>query len=139
VKFLIATAFVVLYVLGGAVSSAAQEHKPEKHISIKEYEAFHRVLHPLQHDALPKKDYETIRNHADELLSKGNAVVDLGVPTGTREDDRGRFESTLQHFSSQLKALKKHAKEGSDLQVKESFDAVHDSFELLVSMLPASR
>ena len=135
-RLLIAVAFFTLSIVIGVVPSATQQHKSEQHIGIKEYEAFHRVLHPLQHEALPKKDFETIRKNADELLLKGNSIVDLGVPAGINEDNRARFESELQNFSSRLKSLVRNAKEGSDAQLKESFDGVHDSFELLASLLP---
>lgn len=119
-------------------SSVAQEHKNENKLPFKEYERFHRVLHPLQHESLPKKDYETIRSKTNELLSRGNAVVKMGVPYRTREDSREPFERELANFGRHLKALATNAEEGSDEQVKDSFTAVHDSFEMLVSMLPKS-
>jgi hypothetical protein len=139
VKFIIGVTFVTLSVIAGALPSAAQKQKSEKPMTIKEYEAFHHLLHPLQHEALPKNDFATIRNQADELAAKGEAIVALGVPAGTSEGDRGRFESELQNFSKQLNSLTKNAKEGSDAQLKESFEGVHDSFELLASMLPKSQ
>jgi hypothetical protein len=35
------------------VSAAGIQH----HFSMKEYKEFHDVLHPLEHEALPNKDY----------------------------------------------------------------------------------
>lgn len=102
---------------------------------VKEYEAFHDVLHPLQHEALPSKDYERIRNQAGELVSRGNAIVTLGMPYRLADEKKEAFERELQNFASQLKTFATNAREGSDEQLKTSFDAVHDSFELLASML----
>jgi len=45
--------------------------------SVKEYEDFHRVLHPLQHEALPKKDFQRIR----DTYPKTNVVVYDGIAT----------------------------------------------------------
>jgi hypothetical protein len=135
VKFYVSvlTVSLALIVLTALPSPAQKKHKE---MPIKEYEAFHEVLHPLEHEALPKKDYESIRTKADELVSRGNAIVNLGVPYRMADEKKEPFERELQTFGSHLKAFATNAKEGSDQQLRESFDAVHDSFELLVSMLP---
>ena len=49
---------------------------------VKEYDAFHDVLHPLEHEALPKGDFARIRSQAKELTERGDAIVRLGVPKG---------------------------------------------------------
>jgi len=41
--------------------------------SVKEYDEFHKVLHPLEHEALPKHDFATIRAKASELITLGQA------------------------------------------------------------------
>lgn len=125
-----------LFVIGLAAFPSPAQKKKHKEMPIKEYEAFHDVLHPLQHEALPKKDYESIRSQADELLSRGNAIVQLGVPHRLADEKKEPFERELASFSTHLKSLAKNAKQGTDDQVKEGFDSVHDSFEMLVSMLP---
>ena len=135
-KLFFAVVFTALFLVILNPSPVTAQKQKEKGISIKEYEAFHKVLHPLQHDSLPKEDYESIRTKADELVSLGNAVVKLGVPYRTLEDNREPFERELESFSAHLKALAINAKDGTDRQVLETFNAVHDSFELLVSMLP---
>jgi hypothetical protein len=105
-------------------------------MSIKEYEDFHRVLHPLEHEAIPKKDYATIRMRADELIELGNAIVILGVPAGTKSDVVKQFKAELSKFRVALVSFGEAAKNGKDEQVKDAFGAVHDSFEILASMLP---
>ena len=134
-KFFVSILATGLILVGlTALPSLAQ--KKHKEMPIKEYEAFHEVLHPLQHEALPKKDYESIRTRADELVSRGNAIVTVGVPHRMADENKEPFERELQSFGNHLKAFATNAKEGSDQQLRESFDAVHDSFEMLASMLP---
>jgi hypothetical protein len=125
------TATILLMPFGGLnISRASME------MSIKEYEDFHRVLHPLEHEAIPKKDYATIRMRADELIELGNAIVILGVPAGTKSDVVKQFKAELSKFRVALASFGEAAKNGKDEQVKDAFGAVHDSFEILASMLP---
>jgi len=104
--------------------------------SVKEYDEFHKVLHPLEHEALPKKDFGRIRANAEELMKKGRAIVELGVPQGTSEANVEEFKKELGRFSAALDKFSADAKNGSDEQLKTSYSAVHDSFEVLAGMLP---
>jgi hypothetical protein len=104
--------------------------------SVKEYEHFHAVLHPLEHDALPKNDFKTIRARAGDLVTLGEAIVELGVPRGVKEQDTAEFKEWLGKFDQALVKFKADAKSGTDDQLKESYSAVHDSFEMLAAMLP---
>ena len=103
---------------------------------LKEYKEFHDVLHPLEHEALPKKDYESIRAKADDLFRLGNAIIKLGVPRGTKPSQVQAFEQELSNFNNALKQFAKVAKGGKDEDVRLSFEAVHDSYEMLAGMLP---
>ena len=69
----------------GATNTAAQHA-----FGYKEYEKFHDVLHPLEHDALPKKDFRRIRSQANLLVKRGNAIVKLGVPRDMSDDKKER-------------------------------------------------
>lgn len=104
--------------------------------SVKEYNAFHEVLHLLQHEALPKKDFQQIRTNAAELVKRGKAIVQVGLPSGTPAKDHEEFRKELKKFESALGDFSKHAQDGTDAQLETSFSAVHDSFEMLVGMLP---
>ena len=104
--------------------------------SVKEYGAFHEVLHPLEHEALPNKDFQRIRTNAKELVKRGKAIVKLDVPARTHEKYTVEFRKELKKFSESLKLFEQHAKKGSDRELEESFSAVHDSFEMLLGMLP---
>ena len=52
---------------------------------VKAYDDFHHVLHPLEHEALPKNDFATIRARAGELVKLGEGITKLGVPAGTKD------------------------------------------------------
>lgn len=106
--------------------------------SFKEYEKFHDVLHPLEHDALPKKDYRRIRSQANLLVKRGNAIVKLGVPSGTSEDKKEEFAKELNSFREALGKFRADARRGTNDQLKVSYSAVHDRFEMLAGMLPRS-
>ncbi len=109
----------------------------DEHFSVKEYNHFHEILHMLQHEALPNKDFKTIRTNAGELATRGDAIVKLGVPAGVK--DPAEFEKELKNFSAALVKYKNDASAGSDTQLEESYSAVHDSFEMLASMLPRKK
>ena len=74
----------------GVSSFAADEF-----FSVKEYNEFHHVLHPLEHEALPAKDFQRIRSNAGDLLKRGRAIVQVGVPRGTAEKYIEEFRREL--------------------------------------------
>lgn len=106
------------------------------HFSVKEYNEFHDVLRPLQHEALPTKDFQRIRTNAAELVKRGKAIVQVGLPAGTPSKDQENFRKELEVFEGTLRNFSKQAQDGTDAQLAASFSAVHDSFEMLAEMLP---
>ncbi len=104
--------------------------------SVKQYEEFHHVLHPLEHEAPPNKDFRRIRIKSGELVKHGRQIVKLGVPAGTVDDQKAEFKKELAKFNSALSKFRANARKGSNDQLKTSYSAVHDSFETLASMLP---
>lgn len=115
-------------------SSNAALRATGEHFSVKEYNEFHDVLHPLQHEALPKKDFATIRARSGELTARGEAIVNLGVPADVK--DAAEFETELKNFASALVRFKTDAANANNAKLEESYLAVHDSFEMLAGMLP---
>jgi hypothetical protein len=109
---------------------------PQHEFSVKEYNEFHEVLHHLQHDALPKGDFATIRTRSGELVKHGKRIVKLGVPKGTKAEKQAEFKTGLAKFNAALAKFRTDAKSGSDEQLKVSYSAVHDQFEELAGMLP---
>jgi hypothetical protein len=120
----------VLFSFSSTGAALAQE------FGVKEYDDFHRVLHQLQHEALPRNDLATIRARATELIGIGKAIVKLGVPEGTKAENVTDFKKELQKFSAALKQYGDDAKDGPDDKLKASYEALHDSFEMLAGMLP---
>ena len=103
---------------------------------VKEYDAFHDVLHPLEHEALPKGDFARIRSQAKELTKRGDAIVKLGVPKGIKEEKVEEFKKGLDAFAKALAKFSADAKSGADSDLKISYSAVHDLFEELAHSLP---
>jgi len=111
-------------------------HGSQHGFGVKQYEKFHDVMHPLQHEALPRNDFRRIREKSAQLAKHGKAIVRLGVPRGTSEENRPEFARELKKFSSALTKFRSDARHGTNDQLKASYSAVHDSFEMLAAMLP---
>jgi hypothetical protein len=143
IRLLVVLAFTVFSLMllpsaGWSTNTAnAQKGHGSKHgFSVKQYEDFHDVLHPLQHDALPNKNFKEIRARSAQLIRLGRAIVRLGVPRGTSKQNRAEFGRELRKFSKALANYNAGARRGSDAQLEASYSAVHDSFEMLAAMLP---
>jgi hypothetical protein len=132
-----ASFFVITLFLSTALLSVprATSALAQHGFSLNEYEKFHDVLHPLEHDALPKKDYRRIRSQANVLVKRGNAIVKLGVPSTTSEDKKEEFAKELDSFRKALATFKANARTGTNSQLKTSYSAVHDSFEMLAALV----
>ena len=127
----IAISMVVALTSFGLVAAAGAGE-----FGIKEYDEFHEVLHTLQHEALPAKDFQRIRSNSAELLKRGDAIVRLGVPKGLAAVRADAFRRELKKFKDALGKFRQRSEKGSDEQLEVSFGAVHDSFEMLAGMLP---
>lgn len=123
--------------VGASTITTAQEGHGNKHgMSVKAYDEFHDVLRPLQHEALPAKDFARIRAQSSLLIKRGKALVKLGVPQGTKDEHKDEFAKGLIKFNEALAKFKADAKKGTDEQLTSSYSAVHDSFEMLADLLP---
>lgn len=135
---LLSTVFLFSAMSTNAATLLKAQHEKKHGLSVKEYEDFHHVLHPLEHEALPKKDFRRIRTQSSLLVKRGKALVKLGVPRGTSEEHKGDFAKGLTKFGEALSKFKADARRGTDAQLKASYSAVHDSFEMLAALLPRS-
>lgn len=129
------TLAVALTLFLAATSFAAFDDRKHS-FGFKEYDAFHDVLHPLEHEALPKGDFAKIRSDAKELIKHGDAIVKLGVPRGTRAENVEEFKKQLDEFAKALVKFGADAESGTDADLKASYSSVHDLFEELARMLP---
>ena len=89
-----------VYTTNGAFFQAG--HKTEQGFKVRQYDNFHDVLHPLQHEALPKKDFQRIRAKATLLSKRGRAILKLGVPRRTSAENRVEFKNELKKFKEAL-------------------------------------
>ncbi len=143
-RFVLVFAFAILVTSASfsicsttAAGVGPQEGHGKKHgFSVEQYDAFHDVLHPLQHEALPAKDFRRIRTKAALLAKRGNAIVRLGVPRGVTEANKEEFGKELSKFKEANARFKTASTKGTDADLEASFNAVHDSFEMLAAMLP---
>jgi hypothetical protein len=133
-RVLTTACIVLLVTLQGMGAGSLAMAAADEHFSVREYNIFHDVLHPLQHEALPKKDFKTIRAKAGELVAKGRAIVQLGIPRGV--EAIGEFAEGLKAFDKALTKFKTDARKKSDARLEQSYSAVHDAFETLASLLP---
>src|SRR5215510_557995 len=117
----------------------ADHASADENFAVKEYDQFHQVLHPLQHEALQRKDFAQIRSKAPELIRLGKNIVRLGIPKGTADSNTEEFKKELAKFSSALEKFRGDSKGGTDDQLSVSYSAVHDSFEMLAAMLPRKK
>ena len=108
----------------------------QHHSGPKVYEEFHDVLHPLEHEALPNKDYRRIRSQSAELVKRGKAIVKSGTPEALVGEKHTEFMAEMKTFDAALNKLKSVARRGSNTKLASSYSAVHDSFEKLMGMLP---
>lgn len=120
-------------------ASRAANAVVQQRFAIEEYELFHEVLDPLQHEALSQRDFQSIRSVANELVARGNAIVALGTPAefpGASESKRREFVKTLRKFERALAIFRTDAHNGSNTSLKKSFHAVRRSFERLADLVP---
>jgi len=115
---------------------ATADGAPDQGFSVKEYSDFHDVLEPLQHEALPNNDFKRIRSKAGLLWALGQEILKLGVPKGVEGKTSEDFKEGLKKFDEALSKFKTDAGNGTDNELKASYSAVHDSFEVLAAMLP---
>ena len=135
----LAITVLILGLLASTIASLeirAQEHGSKHGFGIKQYDDFHDVLHPLQHEALPNKDFKTIRMKSALLTERGRAIVKVGTPAKISDENRAEFTRELKKFSKALSKFRNDARRGSDAQLEVSYSAVHDSFEMLAALLP---
>jgi hypothetical protein len=126
--------FATLCILTLGVPRAATNAALQHGFQIKEYELFHDVLHPLQHEALPQEDFQRIRSMANELVTRGKAIVKLGLPQAPNANRR-EFAKSLREFDRALARFKIDARAKNNSKLKKSYIAVHDSFEKLADLV----
>ena len=109
----------------------------EHSFGVAQFDRFHDLLHPLQHEALPGRDFKTIRAKAAALYAAGRAAANAPVPRGVA--DRQAYRQQSAKFLKALGSFRRATRPGasaSDEAVSAAFSRVHDEFEALAHMLP---
>jgi hypothetical protein len=128
--------FGAIYLLSVSILYATTNAPIQHRFHIDQYDQFHAILHPLQHEALPQGDFQRIRSMANELVTRGKAIVMLKIPDAPK-DDRRKFAKKLKEFDQALVRFKTNAKSGNNTRLRKSYMAVHDSFEKLADLVPS--
>ncbi len=95
---------------------------------------FHKVLHPLQHEAVPNENAQAIRDSLDHLLALGDSVFIAPVPESW-QDIADTLNTLRKRFKSMGEALKETAKGQDDKAVLDAFEKYHDSFAAIMHTL----
>lgn len=132
-SFVFALAAILMVTLEVPASGSLVQHE----FRIEEFQLFHDVLRPLQHEALPRGDFQRIRSMATELVTRGEAIVKLDVPDVPNAQPR-KFLKVRKKFAKWLSRFATDARTGSNARLKKSFTAVHDSFEQLADLVPSA-
>jgi hypothetical protein len=104
--------------------------------SVREYNEFHDVLHPLEHEALPSKKLRANQVECRRICETRQSDCAARSTKNTDPGHAQAFRAELKKFKGALDRFKRDARDGTDTQLENSFSAVHDSFEMLVGMLP---
>lgn len=124
---------VAIFILTTGVPNPSTRAAAQHGLRIKEYELFHEVLHPLQHEALPQRDFRRIRSMAIELVTRGKAILALRVPSMPDVQHR-QFARARRRFDRALTRFGNDARKSNDARLKESYTAVHNTFEELLDL-----
>jgi hypothetical protein len=131
-------AIVIGFVATSGILSAQEKKeegkKSEPAFALKEMNVFHKILHPLVHDALPNNDFAAIRSNLDTLLAEAKAIQQAKLPkkfAGRKEE----FEKQTEELVSQLTDLVSMKDIVDDATLEKLFNDMHESFESLGEIL----
>ena len=131
-------AFIIVALFTGTMAASGQEQakpgeKPVHSFAVKELKAFHDILHPLVHDALPKSDFGRIKKGLDKLLQKAIAIQKAKLPkelAGRKEE----FKNTSNNLVTQLQDMVAMKDKVDDETLEKTFNEMHDTFEQLAEI-----
>ena len=129
--------FLILAFTAVSVCQEKKETKEKKPVTqsvVKEVQAFHKVLHPLVHDALPDGDFGTIRKNLEKLLEEANAIQEAQVPKKLAGRQK-EVEDTAEKLVSELKDLVSTKDIVDDATLEKLFNDMHETFEQLAEIV----
>jgi hypothetical protein len=102
---------------------------------IAEIEAFHEILAPLWHEALPNNEYDTIRESIPQLMQKADALTKVTLPE--------KYAFLQDEFLEKSNALVNSIEELAEVCLEDSLEShiddrmetMHDAYHDLVECL----
>jgi len=115
--------------------AAKSEHKKGEHgFALRELTAFHDVLHPLVHEALPSSDFGSIRKGIDGLLEKAMTIQQAKLPRKLQGRSK-EFKKKAAELVKQLEGMSETKNNVDDATIEKQFNDVHDTFESLAELV----
>ncbi|HUN67028.1 MAG TPA: hypothetical protein VMW43_13125 [Bacteroidota bacterium] len=111
----------LMVVLGAAIPLRAAGN-------VEEVDAFHRILHPLVHDAYPAHDFGAIRDRLPKLLEAAEVMRGARLP-GELSGKQHAYRKLTGKLYNQLKSLEKRKNRLKDEKFGVLFMEMHDTFE----------
>jgi len=91
-------------------------------------EKFHTVLRPLQHQAVPNNDVETIKSQTSKLYSMAEQVANATIPEDLREQGDA-IHQHQQDLVGRVRELQNQLKNGTDEDILNAFSDIHTQYE----------
>ena len=101
---------------------------------VPEVDQFHKLLHPLVHDALPNKDYTTIREALPELIESATTMSKVQLPDDLASQQK-KYAKEAKKMLKQLRDMERRKSKFSDEALDKRFRAMHETFEKIMLMV----
>lgn len=101
---------------------------------VPELDSFHKVMHPIWHDAYPAKDFEALKKFADEVNVKAKAVYSAQLP-GIQRDKQLKWNEGIMQFQSAVEDYNKFANANDNDNLLKATENLHTKFEMLMRII----
>jgi hypothetical protein len=95
---------------------------------VAEVDAFHKVLHPLMHEAFPAKDFAKIREGLPGLIEAAETMRNARLPEELKAQ-QAKYRKLGDKLLKQLKAMDKGKDTMKEGKFGKKFEEMHDTFE----------
>jgi len=97
---------------------------------MKEMEEFHLVLYPLWHEAMPNKDYQTIKDAIPSLESKMDALMKAEIPEDFK-DIETRIIEKREALGKAVEDLANACRKNKNQEIIDKLTQMHESYRAL--------
>ena len=116
------------------VKKETKETMPAAKSIVKEVQAFHKLLHPLVHDALPKGDFAKIRENLEKLLKGATAIQEAQIPKKLAGRQKEATDAANE-LVSQLTDMVSTKDKIDDATLEKLFNDMHEKYEQLAEIV----